>query len=129
MKFKLKGRMILNRNASPATEEIKKFIEKANEDLLLRGSKEEKEASKITQWELKDKEIRLTIVSGRRVRAHDGLLRLKKPLTQLLGPKYHIGVRKMVVDDYTFSITIPQSVPGEKLDEIRKLPFVDMLKN
>jgi len=128
MKFKFKGRMILNKDASPATEEIKKFIEKANEDLLLRGSKEEKEASRIIQWELKDKEIRLTIVSGRRVRAHDGLLRLKKPLTQLLGPKYHIGVRKMVVDDYTFSTTIPQSVPGEKLDEIRKLPFVDMLK-
>ncbi|MDI9623572.1 MAG: serine--tRNA ligase [Methanothermobacter sp.] len=128
MKFKLKGRIIFNKDVSPAMEEIEEFIERANKDLLLKGSKEEKDASKIIQWEVKGKEIHLTIVSGRRVRAHDGLLRLKKPLTQLLGPKYHIGIRKMVADDYTFNTKISRDVPEEKLDEIKELPFVNTLK-
>jgi len=128
MKFELKGRIILNKEASTAKKEIKEFIEKANNDILLRGSKDKKDASRITEWEIKDKEIRLKIISGRRVRAHDGLLRLKRPLTQLLGPKYHIGVRKIIAEDYTFKTKTRKSLQEEKLDEIRELPYIDTLK-
>ncbi len=128
MKFELKGRIILNKEASNVKEEIKEFIEEANNEILTRGAREKKDAARITKWVMEGRELQLEIISGRRVRAHEGFLRLRKPLTQLLGPKYHIGVRKMIADDYNFTSKIKKDIPGEKLNEIRGLPFVYDLK-
>lgn len=52
-----------------------------------------KEGSKITEWNLEDNALNLTIVSGHKIRAHDGLLRLKNPLSKIIGKKYHLGVK------------------------------------
>lgn len=107
MKFLLKGTITFNKNAEEAKNDIAKFIEVANEEILLRGVKEghEEDGAKITEWDLKDNELRVEIKSGSKVRSHDGLLRIKKPLTQLLGKKYHLGVRKLHINTYT--VTIP----------------------
>lgn len=102
MKFKLKGKITFSKDAGDAEKDIADFIETANSELLLKGlgKSDESEASKITEWSLDGDTLNLTIESGHKIRAHDGLLRLKNPLSQLLGKKYHLGVRKLYIDEY-----------------------------
>lgn len=109
MKFILNGTITFNKDAEEAQEDIAKFIEEANTGILKKGVKEDKEEEgcEINSWELKNDTLTLTLKSGHRVRAHDGILRIKKPLTELLGKKYHIGVRKIHADQY--KILIPKT--------------------
>ncbi len=80
MKFLLSGTITFNKNAEDAKEDIAKFIDEANENILLKGVKEgnESEGAKITDWNIKDNELSIKIESGSKVRSHDGLLRIKK---------------------------------------------------
>ncbi|MDP3035794.1 MAG: serine--tRNA ligase, partial [Methanobacteriaceae archaeon] len=93
MKFILQGEITFSKDIKEAQEDIKKFIEDANSELLLKGVPEGKkeEGAQITDWEIDGSILKVTIESGHRVRAHDAILRMKKPLTQLLGQKYHMG--------------------------------------
>jgi seryl-tRNA synthetase len=102
MKFMLEGAIIFNKDAEVAKEDIKKFIKEANEEILLKGTRlgEENTGAKITSWNLNNSDLNLTIESGAKVRAHDGLLRLKNPLTKLLGNKYHLGIRGFNIKIY-----------------------------
>jgi seryl-tRNA synthetase len=107
MKFILEGTIIFNKNVEDAKDDIEKFIKEANEQILLKGTRsgEENTGAKITKWDLRDVNLNLTIESGAKVRAHDGLLRLKNPLTKLLGRKYHLGVRG--IDIKTYKVILP----------------------
>jgi seryl-tRNA synthetase len=107
MKFKLKGTITFSKNAEDAESDINQFIQDANEKLLLKGigNSDESEGSRITNWKLDNNTLYLVIESGHKIRAHDGLLRLKNPLSQLLGKKYKLGVRKLHIDEY--EVTIP----------------------
>ncbi|KZX17273.1 amino acid--[acyl-carrier-protein] ligase 1 [Methanobrevibacter cuticularis] len=107
MRFLLNGTITFSKNVEEAEQEIAKFLDDANKELLLRGVKEgdEETGARITQWDIKDNVLYLQIRSGHKVRSHDALLRLKNPLTQIIGKKYHIGVRSLHVDNY--EITIP----------------------
>ncbi len=120
MKFTLEGQILFSKEAPEALEDLNNFIENANSELLVRGVPEDQkdQASQITLWKLEGNTLKLTIESGRRARAHDALLRMKKPLSEILGPKYHLGVRKITVDEYT--IEIPTS---HKLD-LPEMPYV-----
>ncbi len=120
MKFTLKGKIKFSKDAGEACKDIEKFIDHANLELFQKGVPEaqKKEASKITEWNLKENVLSLTIQSGRYARAHDALLRVKKPLLQILGPKYRIGVRKIHVDRYEIEI------PTEKKLSISNIPDV-----
>jgi seryl-tRNA synthetase len=120
MKFTLKGEIVFSKEADEATEEIKSFIEDANNEIFQKGVPESQkdDASKIVEWDLSGNTLKVKIVSGRRGRAHDAILRVKKPLTQLLGRKYHIGVRKINVKDYKIEI------PSEKPIEVGDMPYV-----
>lgn len=102
MKFKLTGTITFSKDATEAEADINEFIEKANQEILLKGlgKANESEGAKITNWNLDENTLNLTITSGHKIRAHDGLLRLKNPLSQLLGKKYHLGVRKLHIDEY-----------------------------
>lgn len=117
MRFTLEGEIIFSKDAEQAQTDIEDFInQKANQELFLKGVPEDQseDASKIVEWNLKENTLSLKIISGRRGRAHDALLRMKNPLTQLLGPKYHIGVRKITVKDYLIEIPISKE---PELDE------------
>lgn len=107
MKFLLNGTITFNKNVEEAKKDIANFIEEANKTILLRGVKEghDKDGAKITDWNVEGDKLHVKIQSGSKVRSHDGLLRIKKPLTQLLGKKYHLGIRKLHIDEY--NITIP----------------------
>ena len=120
MKFTLEGDLILSKEASEAHDDIQNFIEEANQEIFQKGVPRDQkdDASRIVQWNLEDNTLHLKIVSGRRGRAHDAILRIKKPLTQLLGPKYHIGVRKILVKNYQIEIPI---LKEPKLDENREM--------
>ncbi|BDZ69627.1 serine--tRNA ligase [Methanobacterium petrolearium] len=121
MKFTLEGEILLSKDADDALDDIAGFVEEANNELFLKGipKDQESDASHIVEWNLSGKNLHLKIVSGRRGRAHDALLRIKKPLTQLLGPKYHVGVRKMSVKNYHIEIPSPEMV------DVSQMPYVD----
>ena len=121
MRFTLKGEITFSKDASKAQDDIKKFIDKANEEIFLKGVPEDQklDASKIVEWNLKGDKLEIEITSGRRGRAHDAILRVKKPLTELLGKKYHLGIRKIIVNDYKIEIPIKEEI------ELKDVPYVD----
>lgn len=116
MNFTLQGEIVFSKDAEKAQKDIEGFIEEANQELFLKGIPQDsiRDASKIVDWDLEGNTLKVEIVSGRRGRAHDALLRMKKPLGQLLGSKYHLGVRKIHVS--TYKIDIPLSKEPE-IDE------------
>ncbi len=127
MKFKLKGTIAFSKDATEAESDISKFIDKANNDILLKGlgQSDESEASKITKWDLQEDVLHLTIKSGHKIRAHDGLLRIKNPLSQLLGKKYHLGVRKLHIDEYKVSIPTGDGEYDFDLSVAQRLPQLE----
>lgn len=128
MKFKLKGKITFSKDASQAEEEIAEFIQTANNEILLKGlgQSDESEASKITDWNLDNDTLNVTIESGHKIRAHDGLLRLKNPLSQLLGKTYHLGVRKLYIDEY--QVTIPTG-EGEYEFDLKSADNFDQIED
>lgn len=132
MKFLLEGTITFSKNAEEAKDDIEKFINESNENILKKGlgNTDEKEASKITDWKLKDNELKITIKSGFKIRAHDGLLRLKKPLSQLLGKKYHLGIRKLFINQYTISIpTTDYKIDNENANNIPQITSLEIKDN
>lgn len=121
MKFILEGEVLLSKEADEALDDVESFVEEANQEIFLKGIPQDQkdDASHIEEWNLSGNILQLKIVSGRRGRAHDALLRIKKPLTQLLGPKYHIGVRKITVNNYIIEI------PSTKMIDVAQMPYVD----
>ncbi|NYB51565.1 MAG: serine--tRNA ligase [Methanobacteriaceae archaeon] len=121
MKFTLEGEVLLSKEADEALDDIAGFVEEANQELFLKGVPHDQkdDASRIVEWNLSGNRLQLQIVSGRRGRAHDALLRIKKPLTHLLGPEYHIGVRKITVNQYIIEIPSPEMV------DVDHMPYVD----
>lgn len=121
MKFTLKGEITFSKDASEAEEDIKEFIDEANKEIFLKGVPEDQkqDASKIVNWNLKEDTLEVEMESGRRGRAHDAILRIKKPLTQLLGKKYRLGIRKILVNYYKIEIPIDEKV------ELKDVPYVN----
>lgn len=117
MKFLLNGTITFNKSAEEAKEDIANFIREANKELLLRGVKEgeEEKGAEIRKWKVENNILHLEIESGSKVRSHDGLLRIKNPLSQLLGKKYHLGVRSLHIDSYI--ITIPTGEGEYEIDK------------
>ncbi len=128
MRFTLDGEIIFSKNAENALKDIDNFIKQSNQELFLKGiPKDQKEdASKIITWDLKDNTLKLKIISGRRGRAHDALLRMKNPLTNLLGQKYHIGVRKIHVNNYEIKLQLPKEPELDADTGLIKVGEVDL---
>ncbi|KZX12936.1 serine--tRNA ligase [Methanobrevibacter curvatus] len=126
MKFLLQGEIHFNKDATEAENEIGKFVDEANKTILLKGIPEGQEelGAKITSWNLDKHILGVIIESGNKVRSHDGILRLKKPLGELLGKKYHLGVRKLHVNSYKVTIPIGDGEYKFNLDAARALPNI-----
>ncbi|MGQ9720035.1 MAG: aminoacyl--tRNA ligase-related protein [Candidatus Jordarchaeum sp.] len=108
-----------------AQSELNAFFEDANQKLLKKGAPKgkESEAAQVTQWSLKGDKIELQIVSGRYVRPHSAILRLSNSLSNLLGAKYHVGVRRTVATNYH----IETELEKEPLEQVT-IPFTKELK-
>ena len=95
MRFHLEASFRLSADASLAKDEVAQFFSGAG-SIMQKGAPEG-QGARIVQWKLEGNKIDLTIESDRYVRAHDAILRLRKPLAELLGKKYRIGVRGLEV--------------------------------
>ena len=129
MKFTLKGEITFSKDASEAEKDIKKFIDEANREIFLKGVPEgqKQDASKIVDWNLKGDILEIEMKSGRRGRAHDAILRIKKPLTQLLGTKYRLGVRKITAKKYEITIPIKKAPEVDETTGIIKVGEIDLM--
>jgi len=128
MKFALKGEITFSKDASEAEKDIKKFIDEANREIFLKGVPEDwkQDASKIVDWNLKGDVLEIEMKSGRRGRAHDAILRIKNPLTQLLGKKYRLGVRKITAKKYEITIPIKKAPEVDETTGIIKVGEIDL---
>jgi seryl-tRNA synthetase len=128
MKFTLKGEIIFSKDVEEARNDIEEFIKQANDEIFPKGVPEgqKQDASKIVNWDLNGNTLNVEIVSGRRGRAHDAVLRIKKPLTQLLGKKYHIGVRKIIAKEYEIEIPVSKEPEVDETTGIIKVGEIDL---
>ena len=88
MNFKLIGKLILNKKpeGTNINEDIEHFIKDANSTLLTKGAPENMGA-KVSLMSIKEDHIKVTITSGRYVRPHEALMRLKKNFGIQFGKK------------------------------------------
>jgi seryl-tRNA synthetase len=128
MKFELQGEIIFSKDAEEAAKDIEEFIKQANQDLFLKGIPKDQieDASKIVEWNLAGNTLNLKIISGRRGRAHDALLRMKKPLSQLLGQEYHLGIRKIYVNQYQIEFPVPREPEVDETTGMIKKGEIDL---
>ncbi len=107
MRFKLKAWLEFSSPIEAGVAEVARLIEEANASLLVKGSPSPDEAAKVESWRVEGRRLYLEIVSGKGVRAHDALLRLRKPLAQALGRSLRAGLRKAFVE--SLEVWVPAS--------------------
>ncbi len=115
MKFHLEASFRLSADAAAAEDAISDFFAKA-EGILQKGAPEG-HGAKIVQWNLTGNKIDLVIESDRFVRAHDALLRLRRPLAELLGKQYRIGLRGFDVSKFEIEVESERAI-------MHKIPYV-----
>src|SRR5512136_3098888 len=98
MRFHLEAGFRLSADASIAQDAIARFF--AGAGPIMQKGAPEGHGARIIKWMLAGNRIDLIIESDRYVRAHDAILRLRKPLADLLGKMYHIGVRGLDVSKF-----------------------------
>lgn len=122
MKFHLEASFRLSGDAGGARGEIEEFFNGAA-DLLKKGAAGGKGAE-VKSWSLGETEISVVIESDRYVRAHDALLRLRRPLADLLGKKYRIGVRGIEVERYEIEVESEISI-DHQIPHVREMVHRD----
>ncbi|ABR53956.1 seryl-tRNA synthetase [Methanococcus vannielii SB] len=105
MRFELDGRIIFSKDVTKEAQiEILEVLE--NRDIFLKGVPEGKEgdASKIESYKFEGKDLVLKMTSGTYTRAHEGIVRLKKPIMEKIGRNHQIGIRDVTIDKYVITI-------------------------
>jgi seryl-tRNA synthetase len=110
------GTYQLSSSAEHASKVIEELIPNLNQSVSKQGAK-------IKEWKLSQNLLSLHIVSTP-LRAHEALLRLRKPISKTLGKKYHLGIRSTWVDDYTLIFSLEK----EPLKPI-SIPFAELQIN
>jgi seryl-tRNA synthetase len=119
MRFHLEASFSLSADASEAKREISEFFDGADE--ILRRGAGKGQGARMVEWNLSGDKIEMVVESDRYVRAHDAVLRLRRPLAELLGKGYHIGVRGL--DVKRFEIEVESEKPI-----IHKIPYVEEIQ-
>ena len=122
LQFNLKAYFKTSADPTPAKDAIAALFEEANNTLLTRGAPEG-QGAKITEWKLGEDRIELVLESGKYVRVHDAILRLRKPLAEALGKKYKIGIRGIDVESFTIRM------PAEHEFRMLKVPYIKSMEN
>jgi seryl-tRNA synthetase len=116
----LEGSFRLSAEAGDAVKDLEEFFGGAAE-ILKKGAADGKGAE-ITSWKLGNTDISVVIDSDRYVRAHDAVLRLRRPLADLLGKKYRVGVRGIEISKYEIEVASERSID-------HKIPHVKEMKH
>ncbi len=119
MEFSLRAEMVLNRK--PEGLKLKEFIE--NSKTLLKKGAPEGQGAEIEEWELSGDRIVLTLTSGRYVRPHDAVFRIKNYLSQELGRKHKLGIREVRGKRYSIRFKLDHE-PKRKI----RVPFVKSIR-
>jgi len=101
---------------------IEEALESA-EGLLQKGVPEGEEGARITKWRLMGNRVEVNLVSGRYVRCHEAILRIRKHLSGHLGKKAKVGVRGVEVERYEIWYGVEDEPRGRM-----KLPFTEKLE-
>ena len=125
MRFHLEGSFRLSGDASDARDALAEFFEQGVQAILQKGAPEG-HGARITLWELAGNRIHLVIDSDRYVRAHDALLRLRRPLADRLGKKYRIGIRGFDVSKFEIEVESERPI-AHKIPYVRDIAFQDGL--
>lgn len=120
MEFSLNCRLTLSKDLKGI--DIKPLIENSKE-ILKKGAPNGKGAE-IEQWSVSGDRIDLRISSGRYVRPHDAIFRLKNLLSQDLGKEYHIGIREIFASKYVIKLELDNKPKAHiKIPFAKKVEF------
>jgi len=122
MRFHLEASFRLSADATDAQAAISDFF--AGAATMLQKGAPEGRGAKILQWKLTGNKIDIVIESDRYVRAHDALLRLRRPLAELLGKKYRIGVRGLEISKFDIQVESERPI-AHKIPYVRDISFED----
>ncbi len=124
MRFDLEATITFSDELERAEEDVSRIISDSNSDLLRRGVPEDIEngGARVKSHSVEKDTLSLEIESDRYVRAHDGVIRLKKKLNKELGPEYHLGVREVKIDTYNIRFELDRE---PKKDEKLSLPYTE----
>lgn len=120
MKFHLEASFRLSADAGDAEKDVEEFFAGAA-DILKKGAAEGKGA-RVLGWKLEKDELSVVIESDRYVRAHDAVLRLRRPLAELLGKKYRVGVRGIEISKYEIEVKSERSI-DHKIPSVREMKY------
>jgi len=120
MKFHLEASLRLSADAEKARAAISDFF--GNAGPILQKGAPEGHGARISSWNLAGSRIDLVIDSDRYVRAHDALLRLRRPLSDLLGKQYRIGVRGMDISRFDIEVESDRAIE-HKIPYVREIRF------
>ena len=118
MKFHLEASLRLSGDAAKAEAALSEFF--AGAAPLLQKGAPEGQGAHLTTWKLDGNRIDLIIDSDRYVRAHDALLRLRRPLSELLGKQFRIGVRGLDVSRFDIEVESERSI-AHKIPYVREI--------
>jgi seryl-tRNA synthetase len=118
VKFHLEASFRLSADANDAEKELEEFFAGAA-DILKKGAADGKGAE-VKSWKLGDANIFVVIESDRYVRAHDAVLRLRRPLAELLGKKYRVGVRGIEISKYEIEVKSERAI-DHKIPHVREM--------
>lgn len=125
MRFTLEAELEFSGELTKAKEVLGALVLEANKTVLVKGvpAGKDSEGCQVKDWKAKGRSLTLSLESGRFVRAHEGLVRLRKLLGERLGKEFKLGVRAMSVRHY--SVLLEKSGVPASLT----LPFVDKIEH
>ncbi len=97
MEFDLKGTITLSGDATAAASDIAVILNEASSSIF---SRPDGSGAAVKDYEIAGCDVKVHIVSGRNVRAHEAIIRLRKLLGERLGKSHRLGARKLEINSY-----------------------------
>lgn len=106
LRIELEGYLELTTEVSSIASQISELIREANGKFRESiQTKEASEAAIIVEYGGEGRRLRIKIISGSRLRAHDAFLRFKNMLVEKLGQSMKVGVRDVFIDKLVVKIS------------------------
>ncbi|WNY25392.1 serine--tRNA ligase [Methanolapillus millepedarum] len=121
MEFYLNCSLKTSADPAVAKDAIAKIMAEAETGILAKGAPVG-EGAKIKSWSLGDNKINLELTSGKNVRVHDAVLRLRKQIAEALG-KSKIGVRGLDVEKFTITVPSHHDLKNKSIPYVKSVLF------
>ena len=118
MEFTLDAVLVLSK---PISADLTGYMKEAGK--LLQKGAPEGEGALIDEWNLKGDRLKLRIKSGRYVRPHDAVYRIKNHLAKEMGAEYKTGIREILGSRYEISFEV-KDIPKKEM----RIPYVKEIR-